>query len=106
MSNVSLNLHPMQKYQQAVGADKSADKGQASETTGKSFGEMFSDSIKEANNIQASADTSMASFLSGESNGLHKTMLALEKADISMRLMVQVRNKAVEAYREVMRMQV
>lgn len=106
MSNVSLNLHPLQKYQQANGPVKTDENKQASQTQSKSFGEMLSESIQEANQVQANADTQMAGFLSGESNGLHKTMLALEKADISMRLMVQVRNKAVEAYREIMRMQV
>jgi len=41
-----------------------------------------------------------------EKKDIHGTMLALEKADLSMRLMLQVRNKLVSAYDEVMRMQV
>jgi len=41
-----------------------------------------------------------------ENKDIHGTMLALEKADLSMRLMLQVRNKLVSAYEEVMRMQV
>jgi flagellar hook-basal body complex protein FliE len=37
--------------------------------------------------------------------GIHETMIALQKADISLRLLLQIRNKAMDAYREVMRMQ-
>jgi len=42
----------------------------------------------------------------GEINDLHQVMIAAEKANISLQFVIQVRNKAVEAYQEVMRMQV
>ena len=45
-------------------------------------------------------------MLTSENKDIHGTMIALEKADISMRLMLQIRNKLVSAYEEVMRMQV
>ena len=70
------------------------------------FGRLLLNSLSEINKSQTSADKQVANFLSGNGGGLHETLLALEKADISMRLLVQVRNKAVEAYREIMRMQV
>ncbi len=72
----------------------------------QSFGEMLKNSVEDVNNTQATADKSIAEFLSGGNIGLHETMLNVEKADVSLRLLVQVRNKAVEAYREIMRMQV
>ena len=45
-------------------------------------------------------------MLTADNKDIHGTMIALEKADISMRLMLQIRNKLVSAYEEVMRMQV
>jgi flagellar hook-basal body complex protein FliE len=48
----------------------------------------------------------MQELATGKSNNIHETMIAAEKADLSLRLMVQVRNKIIEAYQEVMKMQV
>jgi flagellar hook-basal body complex protein FliE len=52
------------------------------------------------------ADQAVLKANTGESVNLHELMIAMEKADISLRLMVQVRNKAIDAYHEIMRMQV
>jgi flagellar hook-basal body complex protein FliE len=58
------------------------------------------------NQAQVSADRAAEQIAAGETKNLHGAMIKLEEADISLRLMVQVRNKAVEAYQEIMRMQV
>jgi len=56
--------------------------------------------------LQSEADTSIEQLVAGNTKNLHETMIALEKADISFRLMMEVRNKIIEAYHEIMRMQV
>ena len=63
-------------------------------------------SIAEVNEVQLAADRAAEQIAAGETKNLHGAMIKLEEADISLRLMVQVRNKAVEAYQEIMRMQV
>ena len=73
---------------------------------GNKFGEMLKTSIAEVNQAQISADRAAEQIAAGETKNLHGAMIKLEEADISLRLMVQVRNKAVEAYQEIMRMQV
>lgn len=73
---------------------------------GDKFGEMLKTSIAEVNQAQISADRAAEQIAAGETKNLHGAMIKLEEADISLRLMVQVRNKAVEAYQEIMRMQV
>ena len=73
---------------------------------GNKFGEMLKTSINEVNQAQVSADRAAEQIAAGETKNLHGAMIKLEEADISLRLMVQVRNKAVEAYQEIMRMQV
>ncbi len=73
---------------------------------GDKFGEALKTSIAEVNQAQISADRAAEQIAAGETKDLHGAMIKLEEADISLRLMVQVRNKAVEAYQEIMRMQV
>ncbi len=73
---------------------------------GDTFGEMLKTSIAEVNQMQVAADRAAEQVAAGETKNLHGAMIKLEEADISLRLMVQVRNKAVEAYQEIMRMQV
>jgi len=73
---------------------------------GNKFGEMLKTSIAEVNQSQVAADRAAEQIAAGETKNLHGAMIKLEEADISLRLMVQVRNKAVEAYQEIMRMQV
>lgn len=70
------------------------------------FAEALSGSIAQVNQAQLSADHAAEQIAAGETKNLHEAMIKLEEADISLRLLVQVRNKAVEAYQEIMRMQV
>ena len=69
----------------------------------------FSDSLKEAlqevNELQTQSTTVIEKALDGEMTDVHSAMLALQKADLSFQLMLQVRNKLVQAYRDVMRLQ-
>ncbi len=80
--------------------------GQTDQAGSATFGEFLMQSIEDVNSKQVKAESSIGELLSGKSNGLHETMLSVEKADVSLRLIVKVRNKALESYKEIMRMQV
>ncbi len=69
------------------------------------FGQAVADAIDGAEQAQQAGDVEAGKLARGEGN-LHEAALALEKADISMRLMVKARNKIVEAYQDIMRMPV
>jgi len=69
---------------------------------GKFFGEL----VNKVNDMQNQTDKSISQLASGEVKGLHEVMIGLEKSSISFQFLTQVRNKAVEAYQEIMRMQV
>jgi len=71
-----------------------------------SFASALKDSIAEVNAMQQKADASVTALATGDKVSLHETMIAVEQADVSFRLMMQVRNKIVEAYQEILRMQV
>src|SRR5207249_3234046 len=73
---------------------------------GNSFAAVLGDSLAEVNRLQQQADASITALATGDKASLHDTMIAMEQADVSFRLMMQVRNKIVEAYQEIMRMQV
>jgi flagellar hook-basal body complex protein FliE len=72
----------------------------------KSFGDFLQDSIGKVNAIQNDANIAMERLASGESQNLHETLLAVEKADIAFRTMNQVRTKVIDAYKEIMKMQI
>ena len=64
------------------------------------------ESIGEVNDMQKAADTMSAEVASGKNMNLHETMLATSQAELSFNLMIQIRNKVLDAYQEVMRMPV
>ena len=70
------------------------------------FGTFLEEMVSKVNAQQMTADKSIQAMATGEGKGLHEVMLAVEKANISFQLLTQVRNKAVEAYQEIMRMPV
>lgn len=73
---------------------------------GKSFGDFLADSLTKVNSLQQEANVAMEKLASGESQNLHETLLAVEKAEISFKMMNQVRTKVIDAYREIMKMQI
>ena len=94
-------------WSRSVDSDKAFDIEGLGEAGGsKSFGEFLSDSISKVNSIQQEANVAMEKLASGESQNLHETLLAVEKADIAFRTMNQVRTKVIDAYREIMKMQI
>ncbi|PLX84501.1 MAG: flagellar hook-basal body complex protein FliE [Desulfuromonas sp.] len=73
---------------------------------GTGFAEALKSAVSEVNRSQVEADGAVQSLHTGDGQNMHDAMISLEKADISLRMMVQMRNKVLEAYQEVMRMQV
>jgi flagellar hook-basal body complex protein FliE len=73
---------------------------------GKTFSEILSKSFETVNDQQHEADQAIRELVSGRTKNIHETMLTIERADASLKLAMQVRNKILDAYREIMRMQV
>ena len=71
----------------------------------QSFTDALSKAIENTSNQMHQADTYAQALSAGEPVSLHDTMLAVEKADIAVRTFVSVKSKAIDAYKEVMRMQ-
>jgi flagellar hook-basal body complex protein FliE len=82
------------------------EKRPAKMESGLAFGNILKDSIGEVNTLQHEASQAVEALTAGRSSDVHNTMIALQKADISFRLLMQIRNKVVSAYETVMRMQI
>ena len=77
--------------------------------TGKAaggFGDAISRGIENVSNLQQNADDMLAQFASGGNVQIHEVMAATSKATLGMQIMVEVRNRALEAYQQIMNIQV
>ncbi|MCK8823556.1 flagellar hook-basal body complex protein FliE [Fuchsiella alkaliacetigena] len=72
----------------------------------KSFDQLLTDSINNVNKLQKDADQLSEKLALGKVDNVHDVMIAAEKAKLSLDLTLEVRNKIVDAYEEIMRMQV
>jgi flagellar hook-basal body complex protein FliE len=103
--SIAQNLQPQVGPAAPVDGPAS-NRSDAPATKPTEFGSILQKSLGEVNKLQAEADQAVEALATGKGISLHETMIALEKADLSFRLMMQVRNKIVEAYRDVVNMQV
>lgn len=95
-----LNLLPTKSVESIV--PKSTSAAEVSDQ----FGKFLGDAIADLNNQQKTIDALNDRFVKGEMTDVHQLMIASERASLGLELTVQVRNKAIEAYQEIMRMQV
>jgi flagellar hook-basal body complex protein FliE len=70
------------------------------------FMNSLQQAISKANDIQLEAGQATEALMTGQTQNIHQTMVALQEADVSFQLMMQIRNKLVMAYEEIQRMQI
>jgi flagellar hook-basal body complex protein FliE len=88
-----------------VSPELAAPAAPASGSAGTSFTNVLSSAINEVESSRSSAANSVDQFLSGDGGDLHSTILASQRADLEFQMFMQVRNKVVSAYQEIMKMQ-
>lgn len=72
----------------------------------KSFSATLKDAVNQVNALQKASDVKMQELATGKTKDISEVMITAERADIALKLMVQVRNKIIDAYQEIMKMQV
>ena len=72
----------------------------------KTFADTLKDAVQSVNQAQKTSDFKMQELATGKTRDIADVMITAEKADISLKLMTTVRNKIIEAYQEIMKMQV
>lgn len=76
------------------------------DVAGASFADTLNQAISNVNQLQKTADKAAQDLATGRTDNVAEVMIATEKADIGLKLMMQVRNKIIDAYQEIMKMQV
>lgn len=92
-----------------VGADRgltSREIGQTETGQGGSFADTLKGAIQTVDQLQQDSNVAIQNLATGRTDNVADVMIATEKADIALKLMVQVRNKIIDAYQEIMKMQV
>jgi flagellar hook-basal body complex protein FliE len=74
-------------------------------TEGPSFNDVLKKAIEDVDGLEKEADQAVQDLVSGGETNLHEAMIALQKADVSFKVLMEVRDKIVSAYKEIMRMQ-
>lgn len=88
-------------------SDAAGDSASRTQSTSeKGFSDLLKEGISEVNKTMKASEQSSIDLATGKSTNIHETMLAAAKAELGFDMLVQMRNKAIEAYQEVMRMQV
>jgi flagellar hook-basal body complex protein FliE len=86
---------------------EAVNKAQArGQNQGGSFVDILKESIDKVNALQGEADMAIEGLVKGETKNVHETIIAIEKANVSFNMMIQVRNKLLSAYEEIMRTQI
>jgi flagellar hook-basal body complex protein FliE len=70
------------------------------------FADMVSNLIKDTSQQQGAVDQSLEQLITGKSDSIHDVVLAASRADLSFRLVMEIRNRLISSYQEIMRMQV
>jgi flagellar hook-basal body complex protein FliE len=100
MSNISLG-----GIQGAVAPQSASLEIGAGKSGGGNFGDVLKSAVDGVNHANDSASSQVMNLLQGNGGDLNSVMVAVEKADVSFQLMMQVRNKIVSAYQDIEKMQ-
>ncbi len=98
-----MTIDPISLAAQAMQSSLATPKA---ETGQADFGTWLSTQIDSVNQYATEAETQVRRLAVGDADNLHQVMMSLEKAKLSFDVVVQVRNKLLDAYQEVMRMQI
>ncbi len=90
----------------SLGTEEKLNVNKTLRETSTTFGETLNQAIRDVNSLQNEAGSAVNRMISGEAVDLHEVMVAAEKAKTSFDLLMEIRNKAIDTYRELMRMQV
>ena len=74
-------------------------------STGDAFAQSLKSAMNDVNDMQVTSEKAMSDIATGQVKDLHQAALAIDKAEISMKLMLEVRNKALNAYQQISRTQ-
>jgi flagellar hook-basal body complex protein FliE len=90
----------------SINSDNPLQSSAPSSAASGSFANMLGDMVNDVAQKQAAASGSVTGLLSGQNVSLHSAMISMEEANVSFQMMVEVRNRLLDSYQELMRMQI
>jgi len=90
----------------AIGRQQNKPAASETKPGGKSFGDALESALRGVDQELGAADRTAEAYITGQGGDLHNVMIELEQADLQFRTMLQVRNKLLDAYKDIMRMSV
>jgi flagellar hook-basal body complex protein FliE len=103
------NSIPLAELQQLGSANSDSplqSSGSVSSGSNANFANVLGDLVNEVSQKQAAAGSAVTGLLSGQNVSLHQAMISMEEANVSFQMMVEVRNRLLDSYQELMRMQI
>ena len=89
-----------------TGISQSLNKTNNNKDKAADFSSMLNDAINKVNDLQIESTQATESFINGETDNIHSVMLTSSKANLALQMTIQVRNKVMDAYNEIMNMQI
>lgn len=86
-------LSPLRRQQEAPEAENS-------------FSDLLTKAIQDVDSSMKESEQAVQSFVAGETENVHDVMISMQRAQVSFQMLTEIRNKAVEAYKEISRMQI
>ena len=104
MDPIELNgIRPMQVQESPISPERAPSEVSPS---GDSFADMLTQAVSGVDESMKASEQAVQSFIAGETDNVHDVMISMQKAQLSFQMMVEVRNKAIETYNEISRMQI
>jgi flagellar hook-basal body complex protein FliE len=82
------------------------NKSKISPSGGEAFAEHLKSALNEVNDLQEKSEQAVGDLATGQVKDLHQAAIAIDKAEVNMKLMLEIRNKALNAYKELGRTQI
>lgn len=107
IQDISPIMSQLKMRVQNEGLDKPLSLGEKPASAGESsFADMITEAIESVDESQKTADQNVENIVTGKSDNIHEVMISMKKAQLSFQMMVEMRNKLVETYQELSRMQI
>lgn len=101
-----MEIQPLEMTPVRMSAQSHLNDPEPTEEQVKTFGELLVDALKKTNELQLESDEMNMALAAGRVEDISQVIVASQKAEIALNLTLQLRNRAVSAYQEIMRMQV
>lgn len=89
-----------------IGISPEKGGGLQAERGGKSFSDILIRAVGSVDETMKESDQNVQDFVAGKTDNVHDVMISMQRAQLSFQMMVEIRNKAIEAYHEISRMQI